>query len=245
MNARIVVVGIEYDENLGMIARAMKNFGLSELWLVGPKAKKDSFLSRQRAMHATDVLEGARTVKTLSEALKGTSLAIAATARVSKAKQTRLALSPRTAFGRIPANAKIAIVLGRESSGLTNAEIEKCDLLVKIPSSRNYESLNVAIAGGILFYELAGAMKKPRGRKSRGLSAETRDSLAKSFCSIVDTEEKIQNPAFVKNSFRSMVGRSFLAEREARAILAIISRCERWIQAKKAKRNRKGREKTQ
>ncbi|MEJ2344724.1 MAG: tRNA (cytosine(32)/uridine(32)-2'-O)-methyltransferase TrmJ [Gammaproteobacteria bacterium] len=158
-NVRIVLVETSHPGNIGGAARAMKTMGLRGLWLVRP-AQFPHAEATARASGADDVLAQARTCASLDEALVGCRLVAGASAR-----QRRLAwpeAEPRDAAPRLLAEAAagpVALVFGRESSGLTNDELAHCHLLVHIPVNPDYGSLNLAAAVQVLSYELALAAR--------------------------------------------------------------------------------------
>ena len=148
---RIVLCRTRNPQNLGAAARALRNAGLRELWLVDPQTG-DFEAARPLAVHAEDLLESARIVSTLREATAGCGLVLATTART---RPERTPLSPRDAVARIAsARTKTALVFGDERSGLTAEEVEACDLLVRLPGSPEQPSWNLAQAVAICAYEL-------------------------------------------------------------------------------------------
>ena len=151
---RIVLVETSHPGNIGAAARAMKTMCLKRLVLVNPAEFPHPDASA-RASGAVDVLEQAQVVRTLDEALSGCAL-IAGTS----ARQRGLGppvLSPRECMERLHAEAakgqEVALLFGRERTGLTNEELARCHLLVNIPSNPEYSSLNLAAAVQVLGYE--------------------------------------------------------------------------------------------
>ena len=153
-NIRIVLIQTSHPGNIGAAARAMKTMGLSDLCLVSPVKYPDPQADAMAA-GADDILSGAKVVSTLSEAVADCQHIIGTSARSQRTLQWRL-LDPRTC-GEFAAKSaqtqKVAIVFGRERTGLTNEELELCHQLVHIPSNPDYSSLNVASAVQILSYE--------------------------------------------------------------------------------------------
>lgn len=153
-NIRIVLINTSHPGNIGSVARAMKTMGLSDLWLVAPKefphAKAD-----EMASGATDLLAQATVVETLNEAIADCVLVVGTSARMRKVPWPLV--SPREMAEKIRAEApnnQVAIVFGREQSGLTNEELERCHLHVNIPANPDYSSLNLASAVQVIAYEL-------------------------------------------------------------------------------------------
>jgi len=155
MNAvRIVLVNTTHPGNIGGVARAMKNMGLSRLILVDPK-EYPSDKAQWRASNARDVLGDAKVVSTLDEAIADCGLVIGTSARERRIPWPLL--TPRECGARTLAEVSdhpVAIVFGREDRGLTNEELHKCHYHVHIPSNPEYSSLNLAAAVQVLAYEL-------------------------------------------------------------------------------------------
>ena len=153
-NIRIVLVNTSHPGNIGACARAMKTMTLSSLYLVQPRTFP-SDEATARASGATDVLAEAQVFETLDEALAGCGLVIGTSAR-----QRTIAwpeLTPRECAQQVIAQCvrtPVALVFGREHSGLTNSELERCNALVCIPSNPDFSSLNIAAAAQILAYEI-------------------------------------------------------------------------------------------
>lgn len=169
-NVRFVLVNTSHPGNIGAVARAMKNMSLKQLYLVDPKCFPHADATA-RASGADDLLENAKVCATLEEALKGCELVFAASARSRRLSWPTL--TPRASIAAIAetrADAVVAIVFGRESSGLTNDEIAKCNYLVSIPSNPQYSSLNIAAAVQILAYELQ--LKRLEDQADKGLQVE-------------------------------------------------------------------------
>ncbi len=139
--------------NIGAAARAMKNMGLSELYLVTPPSSYNNDVARARAAGAEDVLENAQVFASLADAIKGVELVFGASAR--HRTLDRPCHSPRASAEMIAQKQdKVAIVFGRESSGLSNSELLRCHYHVHIPSVEDFSSLNLAQAIQVITYEL-------------------------------------------------------------------------------------------
>ena len=151
---RIVLVGTVHSGNIGAAARAMKNMGLRRLYLAAPV----EFPHREatyRAVQATDVLEAAVITASLAEAVAECSLVIGTSARERRIQLPQLGprgLGPLCLGER--RGEEIALVFGREDSGLTNEELRLCHWHVHVPTSPDYSSLNLAAAVQLLCYEL-------------------------------------------------------------------------------------------
>lgn len=151
---RIVLVNTSHPGNIGSVARAMKTMGLAELYLVSPVHFPHA-KAYEMASGASEVLDTAVVVDTLTEALLDCNFVIGTSARARSIPWPLL--TPRNLAEKIKqehAHSKVAIVFGREQSGLTNKELESCHMHVQIPANPNYSSLNIASAVQIIAYEL-------------------------------------------------------------------------------------------
>ncbi|MCF7967506.1 MAG: RNA methyltransferase [Methylobacter tundripaludum] len=168
---KIVLVETTHPGNIGAVARAMKNMKMHNLWLVAPKIFPSADAT-SRASGADDVLAGATVCRTLQEAIADCQLVIGASARGRTISWPEL--TPRECAEKIlinePGNGrdgsqqscgihtipgdKVAIVFGRENSGLKNHELDLCHFLLRIPCNSEYSSLNIAAAVQVVCYEL-------------------------------------------------------------------------------------------
>ncbi|KZN41400.1 tRNA (cytosine(32)/uridine(32)-2'-O)-methyltransferase TrmJ [Pseudoalteromonas luteoviolacea] len=150
---RIVLVNTSHSGNIGSVARAMKTMGFSQLYLVDPACEVDSHASALAA-GATDVLGSAVTVDKLEDAIADCSLVIGTSARSRTLSWPMV--DPRECAQKLvaeSASGPVALVFGRENSGLTNEELQLCNYHVCIPANPEYSSLNLAMAVQTLTYE--------------------------------------------------------------------------------------------
>ena len=152
-NIRVVLVNSAHPGNIGGAARALKNMGLSQLYLVQPR-EFPAANAVWRAAGASELLDSAVVVETLEEAVADCGLVVATSARERRIPWPLL--TPRECGVRAVAEAKshpVALVFGREDRGLTNEELQACNYHVHIPSNPEYSSLNLATAVQVLVYE--------------------------------------------------------------------------------------------
>lgn len=158
---RIVLSRTSHPGNIGAAARAMKTMGLGHLWLVQPASFPDP-VAEARASGAGDLLAAARVVGSLEEALEGTILAAAVTARRRErsvpVRNAREAAPELVSFAE---KGEVALVFGNETSGLTNDEVGLCSMPVTIPANPAFSSLNLGAAVQLLCYELRIAALDP------------------------------------------------------------------------------------
>ena len=151
---RVVLSHTSHPGNIGAAARAMRTMGLSHLYLVNPKDFPHRE-ARALAAGALDILNAAIVCESLDEALAGTVLSVAATAR--NRDLSHEVLDCRTACQRVLSETRrgdVALVFGTERTGLTIAEVSKCRLIATIPADPAYTSLNLAQAVQVFAYEV-------------------------------------------------------------------------------------------
>jgi TrmH family RNA methyltransferase len=167
--ASFVLVRPHYPENVGAAARAIKTMGITELILVKPSrlAVPEHEMARKMAVKSWDVLDGARRMTTLAEALATCDFAFATTSRrgvsgvIAPRRAATLALE-RSARGE-----KVAFVFGNEKTGLAQTDVESCDLRVRIPMAAEQPSINLAQAVQLMAYELFLAGLDARNAESK------------------------------------------------------------------------------
>ncbi|NOS87010.1 MAG: RNA methyltransferase [Methylococcaceae bacterium] len=159
---KIVLVETTHPGNIGAVARAMKNMGMDQLRLVAPKTFPSADAT-SRASGADDVLAKAGVYDTLSAAIADCQLVIGASARCRTISWPEL--TPRECAGQTVHNPEqqVAILFGRENSGLKNHELDLCHYLLRIPCNSQYSSLNIAAAVQVVCYELfvAAGVEQP------------------------------------------------------------------------------------
>ena len=158
---RIVLSRTSHPGNIGAAARAMKTMGLSQLVLVSPQSFPDP-VATARAAGADDILQSARVVGSLAEALEGTVFAAAMTARRREmAVPMKWARDAAGELVHLAAKGDVALVFGNETKGLSNEDVALCHMPVTIPVSPEYSSLNLGAAVQVLSYELRMAALDP------------------------------------------------------------------------------------
>ena len=151
---RVVLVETSHPGNIGAVARAMKTMGLDSLCLVSPKTFPSAYATA-RAAGADDILHKAIVCSSLSEALSESGWVVGTSARARHIAWPEL--NPRDCAQQIVEQAsryEVSIVFGRESSGLTNQELEQCNGVVRVPTDESFASLNIAAAMQIIGYEI-------------------------------------------------------------------------------------------
>jgi tRNA (cytidine32/uridine32-2'-O)-methyltransferase len=158
-NISIILVGTTHPGNIGAAARAMKTMGLARLILVQPEAPFPSGTATALAAGADDILQNAQVVDSLDTALHDAQLIIGTSARSRQIPTT--VITPREAAEKIITTKtaiNVAIIFGREASGLTNDELARCHFHLHIPTNPAFSSLNLGAAVQIISYELRIAL---------------------------------------------------------------------------------------
>ncbi|WP_394000867.1 RNA methyltransferase [Luteimonas sp. WGS1318] len=233
---RIVLVGTQHPGNIGSAARAMKTMGLTRLVLVDPQ-KFPHNEADMMAAGADDVLAAAVEVQTLAEAVADCRLVLGCTAR-SRRVQLR-ELDPRTAAASVHAEAvaggEVALVFGRERTGLENGELQLCHAAVHIPANPDYSSLNLAAAVQVLAYEvrmalLGGAAAAPVATAMP--DAAPHAELEGFFAQLADTLEAIdfhkgRTPDSAMRKLRRLFVRTGLDSHEIRLLRGVLADAQR------------------
>ena len=251
-NIRVVLVNTSHAGNIGGAARAMKNMGLSRLVLVDP----EDFPSPDavaRASGATDILDSARVVATLEEALAGCSLVLGTSARDRRIPWPLL--DPRecasVSVEQSAGGGEVALVFGREYAGLTNEELQRCQYHVHIPSDPQFSSLNLAAAVQVLTYEVRMAWLAAEGRPTKVEKLETTamldaqpvtvDELENYFGHLEQTLVDIgfldpTKPRHLMPRLRRLYGRSGVSKLEMNILRGILTETQKAARGEPHKR---------
>ena len=169
-NCRIVLVQPHYAGNIGSTARVMRNFGLRDLFLVAPVADHRGKDARRMSTHGQAILDAARVVSTLDDALAGCLVVLATSANVEGLYRSQSHGRPDEMLPRLTRmlpNGPCAVVFGPEPSGLSNAEVARCHGVIRILTDAEYPSLNLAQSVAICLYELRRQWLHDQGLATR------------------------------------------------------------------------------
>jgi tRNA (cytidine32/uridine32-2'-O)-methyltransferase len=232
-NIRIVLVNTSHPGNIGAAARAMKNMGLSSLYLVEPK-QHPTMEAYRRSVGANDVLDSAVVVSDLNQAISGCLWVAGTSARLRTIEWPILA--PRECVQQGIEHldqGEIAIVFGRENSGLTNEEMEKCNALLHIPTNAEYSSLNLAAAVQVVCYEFRLALIhektiKAKSKKHREDALASSDQLEGMYQHLHDALGALDffgtnNPDVVMRRLKGLFNRAGTTQREVSIVRGICS----------------------
>ena len=232
MPVRIVLSRTSHPGNIGAAARAMKTMGFRELVLVAPRHFPHADAIAMAA-GAADVLEEARVVQTLQEALADATLAVGFTARGRDLSHAPAAL--RDLSGEILAasgKGVAALIFGNETSGLSNEELLRCQRLAHIPANPAYSSLNLAAAVQAACYELAvgaGAHALPASGSGEAATGEDLEGFFAHLESSVHEAGYVDpgNPGRFMERMRRLFARSGLERSEVRVLRGMLAAFEK------------------
>ena len=177
-NFRVILCQTSHPGNIGSAARAMKTMGLQHLYLVKPDSFPDAHATAL-STGAADLLENAIVTDTLAEALTGCAYAIGLSAR--KRSLSHELVNVRTAASKaieIATSQPVALVFGTEMSGLSNSELDHCQMLAMIPANPEYTSLNLAAAVQIMCYEIRMAVLEAANLEDAQITPNITNELA-------------------------------------------------------------------
>ena len=226
MALRIVLVEPREAGNVGAVARAMKNFGFGELWIVGEHPELLP-VSGWWASGADDVLANARFAPSLIDAIGDAHLTVATTSM--RGRTTPVSFTPKTLaakYGSLDADQTLALVFGREDSGLTREELVLCQHTAAIPTNGDFPTMNLAQSLCVFAYELsqlpetAARRPLPAARDVERLHQRARELLLE----VGFLHEN--NPDRIYDDLRAILARADLDEREVTIALGIIRQIE-------------------
>ena len=223
---RIVLVEPREAGNVGAAARAMKNFGFDDLVIVGEHPELLP-VAGWWASGADDLLERARFTTTLQEALADAHLTVATTSL--RGRTTPAGSTPRELaedFGALADDQVLALVFGREDSGLTREEVVQCQRTAVIPTNENFPTMNLAQAVGVFCFALSTIERESEMRDlaPAALIERMHERLESLLLEVGFIHAN--NPARIYDEVRAMAGRLALDEREVTILLGLIRQIE-------------------
>ncbi|MFA6048701.1 MAG: TrmJ/YjtD family RNA methyltransferase [Candidatus Micrarchaeia archaeon] len=224
---RVVLVEPEHDLNVGSVARCMKNFGNTNLWIVRPRCKL-GFEAKKFAKHSEDVLKNARITQTVEEATAGCRLVVGTTGVADRFRknQYKNCVSARELAPKLLGE-NAAILFGGEGRGLDEKTIAACDLVATVPTSPLHRVLNLSHAVAVVLYECYMAKRMREGAEGvalyRAAHRRKREVLEQKFGQVAAKLPKIKNRQKVSLAFKRVLERSIVADDEAQALFAALS----------------------
>ncbi len=225
MKCRVVLVEPKYEGNVGSVARVMKNFGFTDLVLINPPVLGDFSLAM--AAHASDVLDNCKIVCSFEGAVATSDLIVGATGISGKSNDEHIRMpfyNPVELKEKLDKRVGVvSLVFGREDVGLSNEELKKCDIIVKIPTSDEYSVMNLSHAVAVILYELGDAP----GEKIQLAKHDDLDRLYEHLGAVL---ERVGYPkhklAKTLLMLRRILGRAILTGREVQTLRGILRKIE-------------------
>ena len=230
MKVRIILVEPHEAGNVGAAARAMKNFGFRDLWIAGTRPQRLDDISEWWAKGAVDVMQSARRVDTLAEALADVHLSVATTA--VRGRHVFERLTPvelaRLAEETLGDEHTLGIVFGREESGLTGTEVAMCQRTASIPTAPDYETMNLAQSVAVFCYELGKGLAS-RAKEPDPAPGELVNALNTRARGLLDRIHFFgdKSPERMCAELQALAGRAHLSTREASMLLSFVAHVEK------------------
>lgn len=230
---KIILVEPSHPGNIGAAARAMKVMGLNELILIQPPQQWET-QALAMASHADDILAQAQCFESLSEALQTVDYALATTARARHVDWPVKAPRAWMAACAQRDNQSLAVVFGRERTGLTNTEIARCQGLIHIPTSSAYQSLNLAQAVQIVAYEWQLAFGQ--GPSQSTSSDKTTEGATWQYCieqikQLVDSSHfsSSEQAPYTAQRLQALLARANPSDKEQQLLAGFLSACAKQL----------------
>lgn len=238
--ARVVLIETHTAGNLGAVARAMRNFGLTDLVLVAPIANRNDMNARQLATHGEAILDAARIVPTLDDAIADCVLVVGTSAKAGGLFRRQPVAPPDIVLKRVAdvlhRNQPAAIVFGPEPTGLSNEIVARCQYLIQIPTDETYPALNLAQSVVICLYELRkiwfADVERTPPEEYRRAPVETVEPMFRHLQTALEDIHFLYGEKAdpLMHAIRHLLGKAELSEMEVR-ILHGVARQIRWFVA--------------
>ncbi len=229
-NIAIVLDHPDESRNIGAACRAMANNDIKDLRIVGDINNYDLEHIHVLAIHAGYIFDNAKFYSSIREATADCVVCAGTTRRRGK-KRGKLLLPEEFAAeaGNITEGGKVAIVFGNERTGLTDSQLDECNLGVTIPSSDDFGSLNLSHAVQILSYHMFRQNIQEKNKNFKGYTPLTLERLDNTVQEISDNLEKIgffkmPGREDMENFWRSILSRAALSESEAQYLEKTFSK---------------------
>ncbi len=239
MKVGVLLVGLKIPENVGFIARVMKNFGFEELYLCDCRVTKKSFMT---ASHAKDLLRKAKILKDFEEVLEYTNVLVGTTGVTAKAQERyirRPVFSPEELRMFLEGKeGKIVVAFGREDYGLFDEELKLCHAIVTIPTNPEYPVMNVSHAAAIVLYELSKGKFEVEGKIYA--TAKDIENLVENFERLMQIvwypKHRIER---TKIALRRILGRAVITKRELTVLHGIVTKTVTYVEKLKEELSRR------
>ncbi len=234
-NLVVVLQRPQDAHNIGAVVRAMKNMGISDLRLV-QAAPLDAAAILRVAHHCEDLLARIVAYATLDEALADAIYVVGTAALLHKSRpQTDTIRQVATALTMRLQQGKVVLLFGQEDDGLDNAALDRCHLIVTLPTNADYPALNLAQSVLLLLYEVRMAALAEAHADAPALPVAAQADLERLFQASATTLDALGffkgNQAPTMRKLRQMVYKANLSPAEVGLLLSIVRRVQRQQQA--------------
>ena len=228
-NVHFILVRPQIGENIGSVARAIKNFNITKLRIVNPRCRWPNEKALATSVGAKDILKSTKIYNTLEKSVGDLNVVFATSSRIRKMNKRIISINDLKK--KINSKYKIGIVFGPEASGLSNDEISCADYLVKIPTNNKFNSLNLSHSAIIFCFELFKFFSKKQKiyNSSYKSSLATKSEINNFLNFIISNLDKkgFLQPNHKRNSMIRNINNIFhrinLSDQEIRILLGIFS----------------------
>ena len=229
-----ILVNPQLGENIGACARALKNFGFSDLNIVAPRDAWPNTKARMTSVGAYNIIQKAKVYKDVSSAVRKFDLIFASTARKRDINKKHISIINFVKLLSKHKNSHIGIMFGAEASGLSNHDLSLSNFIIQIPTSKKLTSLNLSHAVIVICYEIYKSLNLSQFKKEKVLTKLTSKNSIKNLIKFL--EKMLEKNNFFKppEKKKSMIlninnifGRLELSEKELRILFSIFSSLNR------------------
>ena len=228
-NVHFILVRPQIGENIGSVARAIKNFNITKLRIINPRCAWPNSKALATSVGAQDILKTTKLYNSIEKSIEDLDVVFASTSRIRKVNKRMISIVDLNK--KINKNRKIGIVFGPEASGLSNDEINYADYLVKIPTNNKFSSLNLSHSAIIFCFELFKFFYKKKNNFSSSYksSIANKSEINKFLNFIIKNLDKkgFLQPPHKRNSMIRNINNIFhrinLSEQEIRILLGIFT----------------------
>jgi len=229
-----ILVNPQLGENIGACARALKNFGFSNLNIVSPRDPWPNTKAKMTSVGAYNIIQKAKIYKNVSDAVKKFDLIFASTARKRDVNKKHISIINFVKLLSKHKNSNIGIMFGPEASGLSNHDLSLSNFIIQIPTSKKLTSLNLSHAVIVICYEIYKSLNLSEFKKEKVLTKLTSKSSIKNLIKYLEEmldKKKFFKPLEKKKSMilniNNIFGRLELSDKELRILFSIFSSLNR------------------
>tara|TARA_B110000238_G_scaffold199458_1_gene246600 strand:+ start:144 stop:860 length:717 start_codon:yes stop_codon:yes gene_type:complete len=229
-----ILVNPQLGENIGACARALKNFGFSNLNIVAPRDPWPNTKAKMTSVGAYNIIQKAKIYKNVSDAVKKFDLIFASTARKRDVNKKHISIINFVKLLSKHKNSNIGIMFGPEASGLSNHDLSLSNFIIQIPTSKKLTSLNLSHAVIVICYEIYKSLNLSEFKKEKVLTKLTSKSSIKNLIKYLEKmldKKKFFKPLEKKKSMilniNNIFGRLELSDKELRILFSIFSSLNR------------------